>query len=228
MKVGFISSNFCNLAIGKHFRGVIANLSRELFEVYVFFGKKKSDIIAQFIEKNADKSVTLVSVLEIARKQIAECQLDILFYTDIGMDPLTYFLAFSRLAPVQCVTWGHPDTTGIPNIDYYISCEDFETEGSEAQYSEALVRMKNIPNYFYRPDSVKLTDAQQIRKKVGLPTGNRLYVVPQSLFKFHPDFDAVLGEILRRDSNGLLILFEATQKGLSALLMDSSASQFRM
>src|SRR5208337_2473300 len=70
IKIGFISSNFCEHTIGKHFRGVIANLSRELFEVYVFFDKKKSDGIAQFIEKNADISVTLVSALEIARKQI--------------------------------------------------------------------------------------------------------------------------------------------------------------
>ncbi len=40
--------------------------------------------------------------------------LDILFYPDLGMTPLTYFLAFARLAPVQCVSWGHPVTTGIP------------------------------------------------------------------------------------------------------------------
>ncbi len=220
IKIGFISSNFYDHTIGKHFRGVIANLSRQQFSVHVFFGKKKSDEISRAIERNADKSVALVPALGKAREQIAECELDILFYTDIGMDALTYFLAFSRLAPVQCVTWGHPDTTGIPNIDFYISCEDFETEGSETQYSESLVRMKNIPNYFYRPDSVKLTDTQLIRKKVGLPNGNRLYVVPQSLFKFHPDFDAVLGEILRRDSNGLLILFEAMHKPLSTLLMD--------
>lgn len=220
IRIGFISSNFCNIAVGKHFRGIIANISRELFEVYVFFGKRKFDGIAQFIESNADIPVTLSPVLETAREQITACGLDILFYTDIGMDPLTYFLAFSRLAPVQCVTWGHPDTTGIPNMDYYISCEDFEAEGSETQYSESLVRMKNIPNYFYRPDGVSSADARQAGKRAGLPDGNRLYVVPQSLFKFHPGFDAVLGEILRADSKGLLVLFEASQKPLGALLMD--------
>ncbi len=220
IKIGFISSNFCEHTIGKHFRGVIANLSRELFEVYVFFDKKKSDGIAQFIEKNADRSVTLVSSLEIARKQVSECELDILFYTDIGMDPLTYFLSFSRLAPVQCVTWGHPDTTGVPNLDYFISCEDFEAEGSQTQYSEALVRMTQIPNYFYRPDAVELTGTREIIRRMGLPDDKRLYVVPQTLFKFHPDFDAVLAEILRRDRNGLLILFEVPQEAFSTLLRD--------
>ena len=172
--------------------------------------------------------MSLVSSLEIARKQIAECEFDILFYTDIGMDPLTYFLSFSRLAPVQCVTWGHPDTTGIPNMDYYISCEDFETEGSETNILNALVRMKNIPNYFYRPDAVKLTGSQRSERRLGLPEENRLYVVPQSLFKFHPDFDAVLAEILRRDSNGLLVLFEVHTEFLHTLLMDRFLNQFRM
>src|SRR5208283_5933475 len=202
------------------FRGVISNLSRELFNVYVFFGKKKPDEISQFIERNADKSVSLVPPLETAREQIAECELDMLVYTDIGMDPFTYFLAFSRLAPVQCVTWGHPDTTGIPNLDYFISCEDFEAEGSQTQYSESLVRMTHIPNYFYRPDAVELTGTREIIRRVGLRDDKRLYVVPQSLFKLHPDFDAVLGEILRRDSDGLLILFKAKQEDLSTLLMD--------
>ena len=35
--------------------------------------------------------------------------LDIIFYPDIGMSPTTYFLAFSRFAPVQIVSWGHPE-----------------------------------------------------------------------------------------------------------------------
>ena len=220
IKVGFISSNFYNLAIGKHFRGVITNLARDLFEVCVFWGRRKSDDIAKFIKANADTSVLLASDLDIARKQIAEYELDILLYTDIGMDPLTYFLAFSRLAPVQCVTWGHPDTTGIPNMDYYISCEDFEPEGSETQYSESLVKFNNIPNYFYRPENVEMNRFREIRERLGVKSGHRLYVVPQSLFKLHPDFDAVLGEILRRDRDGLLVLFETSEKSLGALLME--------
>jgi predicted O-linked N-acetylglucosamine transferase (SPINDLY family) len=30
------------------------------------------------------------------------------------MDPLSYFLAFSRMAPLQVATWGHPVTSGLP------------------------------------------------------------------------------------------------------------------
>lgn len=55
------------------------------------------------------------------RQAIAAERLDVLFYTDIGVEPPTYFLAFARLAPVQCLTLGHPVTTGIPNMDYFLS-----------------------------------------------------------------------------------------------------------
>ena len=40
---------------------------------------------------------------------IAASNLDILVFTDIGMEPFTYALAFSQFL-VQCVFWGHPTT----------------------------------------------------------------------------------------------------------------------
>jgi hypothetical protein len=46
-------------------------------------------------------------------------------YLDIGMDPSTVVWASARLAPVQIVTWGHPSTTGLSSIDYYLSSEYF-------------------------------------------------------------------------------------------------------
>jgi predicted O-linked N-acetylglucosamine transferase (SPINDLY family) len=69
----------------------------------------------------ADRVVTLSKNIFNAQRIIAREEMDLLFYTDIGMDPETYFLSFARLAPVQCVTWGHPDTTGVPNVDYFLS-----------------------------------------------------------------------------------------------------------
>ena len=47
------------------------------------------------------------------------------------MEPLTYFLAFARLAPLQCVLGGHPDTLGIPAIDLFISSDLQEPADAE-------------------------------------------------------------------------------------------------
>ena len=109
------------------------------------------------------------------------------------MEPITYTLAFSRLAPVQCVTWGHPVTTGIPTIDYFISSEALESEESDQHYTERLVRLKTPAIYYYRPETpTSLKD----RAAFGLPESGALYMCPQSLFKLHPSFDEILAGTL--------------------------------
>jgi len=41
----------------------------------------------------------------------------------VGHDPVTYFLAFARLAPAQVAWYGHPDTTGVAAVDYFVSSD---------------------------------------------------------------------------------------------------------
>jgi protein O-GlcNAc transferase len=130
---------------------------------------------------------------------------------------LTYFLAFARLAPVQCVSWGHPDTTGIANLDYFLSCDAMEPDGADAHYSETLVRLPGPTVYYPRP----IFDARlKNRAELGLDGTAHLYVCPQSLFKFHPDFDPVLVEILRRDPNGRLVLVQGAHRHIDDLLIE--------
>jgi protein O-GlcNAc transferase len=203
IRIGFVSRHFCNHTIGELFRGIIAHLAREDFAVTVFSLGHHHDALAQFIQAHADTYVELPLNLRAARQQLATHPLDVLFYPDIGMDELTYSLAFSRLAPVQCVTWGHPVTTGIPTIDYYLSSELFETPQAEQHYTETLVRLPELPCYCYR---VTPPVAFKGRDYFGLPAASHLYACPQSLFKFHPDFDELLGGILRQDPRGLLVL----------------------
>ena len=63
---------------------------------------------ARWIREHADDYVQLPCNLAIARRLIAQRKLDILMYTDIGMEPVTYSLACTRLAPVQCAMWVIP------------------------------------------------------------------------------------------------------------------------
>jgi len=202
IRVGFVSAFFTDHTIGELNRGIIANLSQELFEVFVFSVGRHEDPTAQSIARNADRHVILPRTLREAEREIAGCGLDVLLYTDIGMEPFTYFLAFSRLAPVQCVTWGHPVTTGIDTIDYFLSSAAQEPPDADAHYSEKLVRLGLLPVY-YHPASAPL---RKTRADFGLPDAARLYVCPQSLFKLHPDFDAVLRGILAADPRAQIVL----------------------
>jgi predicted O-linked N-acetylglucosamine transferase (SPINDLY family) len=210
--------------MGKLNYGIIKNLSREKFNVKLFrFSGGREDHLSKTIDKAADEVVMLPKKLKPARQEIADHSLDILFYLDIGMDPLTYFLAFSRLAPVQCVTWGHPVTTGIPNMDYFISSSKSEPPGAEDHYLERLILPDRLTTYYYRPE---LPEGLTPRKDFDLPEDYNLYVCPQTLFKFHPDFDDVLGTLLRQDTRGLLVLIEGKHKHWTKLLQDRFSSAF--
>ena len=204
ISIGFVSANLNNHTVGKLFRGIIAELDRRRFDVSVFAAGQADDEIGRFIQANCETFQTLPSDLAGARQLIAGAALDVLFYTDIGMDPLTYFLAFSRLAPVQCVGWGHGVTTGLPTIDYFLSSVDLqepEAAAANAHYSETLWRLNLPPVYLYPAQAITAADMP------GLPfeDDRTIYCCPQALFKIHPEFDALLAEILRRDQTGVAV-----------------------
>lgn len=217
IKVGFISKYFKNHSIGKTSRGIIAHLSREAFEVYTIFLDPPKDELGRFIETHSDRAVIVPNNLEGARRLIAELELDILFYQDIGMDYFTYYLAFSRLAPAQCVSFGHPETTGIPNLDYYVSTEAWEPEGAEDHYTERLACLQDVASvaYYYEPTQPAIYKG---RADYGVAEAVHLYLCPQALFKFHPEFDDLLAEILRRDPCGELVLIHSSNPAWGEIL----------
>jgi len=203
--LGIISKFMYAHTIGNLNHGIIQHLDRQKFHVTLFRFAGRSDELAEAIDKAADEVVVMPNRWEPARRAIAEQAMDILYYPDVGMDPLTYYLAFARLAPVQCTSWGHPDTTGIPNLDYYISSAVAEPPGAQDHYSERLVLLNNFAMYCRRPD---VPQAKLTRKDLGLSDRQNLYACLQSLFKVHPDFDKIVAEILRRDPDGIILFFE--------------------
>jgi predicted O-linked N-acetylglucosamine transferase (SPINDLY family) len=68
-----------------------------------------------------------------------------------------------------------------------------------------LVRLPKLGTFYYRP---QLSGPPRSREFFGLPADGHLYLCPQTLFKFHPDFDAALAGILQRDPQAELVLLE--------------------
>jgi predicted O-linked N-acetylglucosamine transferase (SPINDLY family) len=217
IRVGFLSSHFCNHTIGRLNLGRVQQLDRQRFEVTVIASGHHSDEVATAFRQCADRFVALSHRIDQARQQIASLPLDVLVFADVGMNTLTYTLAMSRMAPVQCVTWGHPVTTGSPAIDYFISSQWLETAEADDHYTERLIRLANLGTYYYCP---RLTSPPRTRESFGLDSARHVYLCPQTLFKIHPEFDAYLGEILRRDPKGDLVLLAGRQPQWTQLLRE--------
>jgi len=222
-RVGFISRFFYAHSIAKTTRGLLERLSRDEFEpITLFVPPLRDDETARRMRAAGERAIVLPDSLDAAREAIARLELDVLFYQDIGMDPFSYFLAYSRLAPVQCTSFGHPDTTGIGAMDYFVSSDLFEPPQGREHYSEHLFLLRGLGTlaYYYRPQ-----ERPGRREEFGLPAGTHLYLCPQTLFKFHPDFDALLGGILRADAAARVVLIdgvarERLQARLAAALPD--------
>ncbi len=204
LRVGFMSAYYREHTIGRLNIARLENLSREHIELTIVFAGSGNDSLTQRFEKAADHFVQLPRQLPQAIETLSAQRLDILVHADVGMDSLTQSLAYSRFAPVQVATWGHPDTTGSLNMDYFLSSEGLEPDDSQSQYTEKLLKLATLGIDYERPEHLQ----SKTRVELGLPPDKHLYICPQTLFKFHPDFDAILAGILEQDPNGELILLE--------------------
>ncbi len=216
IRVGFVSSYFCNHTIGRLNLGVIERLSRDDFEVTVVSLRSHGDDYSTRYRKAADNFVQVPRDTAEARKAIAALELDILIFTDVGMDSLTQTLCYSRMAPIQAVTWGHPDTTGSPAIDYFISSDLAEPEDAESHYSEQLVRLPTMGVYY---PATELAGKPRDKASFGLDPARRVYLCPQTLFKFHPEYDKVLSGILEQDPQGDLVVISSSNPHWNASLI---------
>jgi predicted O-linked N-acetylglucosamine transferase (SPINDLY family) len=121
--------------------------------------------------------------------------LHVLIYPEIGMDPMTARLASLRLAPVQCTSWGHPETSGLPTIDYFLSSDMIEPKGADEHYTEKLIRLPNL-SVHYTP--LEPGHAVLSRTALGLRPDSILYHCCQSLYKFLPQHDRIFPRIARK------------------------------
>jgi predicted O-linked N-acetylglucosamine transferase (SPINDLY family) len=206
-RIAFVSRFFFDHSIGRLMLGLLAHLARRGgCEILLFdTAPPPDDAMRRELVRHADRVELLDGDVVRHREQIARAEPDVLFYPDIGMDYASYFLAFARLAPVQCVTWGHPVTTGIPTLDYFLTCDTAEPADAAAHYSERLVRLGGLPFSYRRPAPPASTKS---RADFGLADGERLYFLAQNLFKVHPDMDSALCRILESDPAGRLVLIE--------------------
>jgi predicted O-linked N-acetylglucosamine transferase (SPINDLY family) len=218
IRIGFASRFFRGHSIGNTTRGLVEQLDRRAFEVFLLrLGPLEPDEMAARMDQAADHVVTLpYGDLQKARERVASLRLDILFYQDIGLEPLSYLLAFSRLAPVQCTSFGHPDTTGIPNVDYFISSTHYEVDGAAADYSERLVLIPEAGTlaYYHRPPP----PSPRGRESFGLAATDRIYLCPQALYKVHPAMDALFAGILARDAKARIVLIDPRDEELRPAL----------
>ena len=202
-RIGVVSPFLGEHSVTRYLGAMLAGTDPERFELWVFTRPSLQGDVVSELRQRAGRFVELQPSLSAMRSEIAEARLDVLIHVDVGMLPLTYLLAFSRLAPVQATTFGHPVTSGVPTIDWYLSHADVEGDDAAAHYSERLYLMPSGGTFCCFPQPAPVHTVLD-REALGVPTDAHLFLCPQNLLKIHPDFDPMLRELLERDRNALV------------------------
>ncbi|WP_017660693.1 tetratricopeptide repeat protein [Baaleninema simplex] len=196
IRIGYVSY-FMNLSsVSKLCLGWLKHANLKDFELYSYHLGRKEDFVSKRFAQYSYRFQQFdnAKVEDIARK-ILEDNLHILVFLDIGMYPKSTLLAAMRLAPVQCTTWCHPVTSGLPTVDYFLSCELMEPENAQEHYNETLILLPNIGVAYEKPN---VSSPQKIRQDFQLNKDAIVYLSCQSLYKYLPRYDYIFAEIARQ------------------------------
>jgi protein O-GlcNAc transferase len=211
IRVGFLSHFFREHTIAKLFLGWLQHLDPEVFQIHSYYLGRQHD---RFTDAFAQVSHTFYQIsdnFEAVCQRLERDRLDVLIFTDIGMNADSYKLAALRFSPVQCVTWGHPITSGLPTIDYYLSSELMEPENyAQTHYSETLVCLPQIGIAYAKP---KPPTVQKTRIDFQIPEDAIVYLSCQSLYKYLPQFDFIFPAIAKSVSQAQFIFLASPTKG---------------
>lgn len=183
--------------------GWLKHADHEKFEIYCYHTGTKCDDKTTLFKTYADHYKHIPADLLRTARQIIKDKLDILIHPEIGMDAFNSSLACLRLAPVQCVGWGHPITTGIPTIDYWLSCESMEPENYPQHYTEKVFLLPNIGNCYSTDKLEHVKDLKNPKKRIyfKLPEDQFLFLCSQSLIKYLPQHDYLFVKIAQSSPN---------------------------
>lgn len=205
INVGIVSRHFRNHSIWNAIvKGWFQQLDRRRFALWGFYLGPDQDEETLYAMKQAQRfeqgTKTLLRWVETITREPP----DVLVYPEIGMDPMTVKLASLRLAPVQVTTWGHPETSGLPTIDYYLSAEDMEPANAPEHYTEKLVTLPHLGCFFEPRRIVPLAPDLE---RLGIEADVPILLCPGVPFKYAPQYDKVFPEIARRLGSCRLVFF---------------------
>ena len=219
-KIAFLVTRGHEGVFIKSMKGIINNLSQEKFDMTIVYNNTNA---LKTIKDNIVGGIKFFNISQIFSKAIKEMEsadFDIIYYWEIGTDSFGYFLPFNRLAPVQCSSWGWPVTSGIKEMDYFISSKNLETDSSNEFYTEKLIQMEAIPTFYYEAPFIQKDYPKSF---YSIPDKSNIYLCSQNIRKIHPDFDYIINGILENDSNGVCVFISnkyqfITDKFISRIL----------
>ena len=195
--------------------GIISQLDRNRFDVVLFHHESASlRFEALFSDENVHRVPYSWNPEETVQK-LRDIRCDVIYHWKVAADLWSTFLPMCGLAPRQFTSWGTHGTSGMKQIDRYISWDRAEVLDAQQHYTERLYLMRSAP--FCEPIPSDLP-SRATRSELGLPETGAIYFCPHRVQKYHPIFDRYLCEILERDRTGHVVLLTGNRPDIAEKL----------
>ena len=187
------------------------HLNREQFEIILYANNVNGHPLEQYCQSRADKLVKLPSDLPNQVQTIRADDLDILLIgTNVtALSNSITLLALHRLARVQVTSVSSCVTTGIPNIDYYISGSLTEPGAeAQAQYQEKLITLNSPAHCFnYYAIPAETSTVKPTRSSWGATDESVVFISGANYYKIIPEIRETWAKILAKVPNSILLLY---------------------
>src|SRR6202044_1797829 len=128
----------------RYLQGVLERIDRREFEPVVICSAGGQRRIEAQVPAGAFETFVIPSGFDKIVERVREGRFAVLYHWEIGSDVTNYFLPFFQLAPIQCTGAGLPDTSGISQVDYFLSSDACEPDRAEQNYTEQLLRSASL------------------------------------------------------------------------------------
>jgi predicted O-linked N-acetylglucosamine transferase (SPINDLY family) len=196
IRVGYITAHFRDHSVSKLFLGWLAEHNRHDFELFAYHNGRRVDAVTEEVRRVSDHFRHLPGELEGLCRAVLSDDLHIAVFLDVRHRRMAMISAL-RLAPVQCVAWSHPITSGSPMIDYYLSGDLMEPAKGQDHYCERLIRLPGIGTCYPKPVIPRALLGKR-RGDFGLSEDRIVFLCCQSSFKYLPQNDDLFARIAKR------------------------------
>lgn len=183
-------------------------LSRD-FEVFLYSIRKSTGSLAEYCRSCVNHAKLLPSDFEGQISSIREDDLDILFFA-ANVTAITNqmcLLASHRLARIQVTSGGSIATTGLKNMDYFISGTLTDPDqNAQSQYQEKLLQIPGTAHCFSYGNDEVVAQIEVDRSSLNIAPEVVVFTSGANLFKIVPELFHTWAQIIAQVPNAVLML----------------------
>jgi predicted O-linked N-acetylglucosamine transferase (SPINDLY family) len=198
LRIGFLNRHFGQQTETYTTLPMFEHLDPDRFDIVLFTHHLTSSPVEDHCRQRAAEFHLLPGDFEAQLQTIRSACVDVLvFGTNVTAVPNEVSrLALHRLAPLQVVNNSSCTTSGMPEIDLYLSGTLTEATGAESNFTERLGLIPGPTHAFqYEVDRMEPTELWT-RERLGLPEDALVFVTAANYFKIIPEMQHAWAKLL--------------------------------